>query len=76
MRKSIIQENHTVPVNTLDFALRSAEILVRDLANQESQTYQRYRIFSALASSEGAGLIAFLIWRARDEILHDILYHK
>ncbi len=62
-------------INTLDEALRSAEILMRDLSNQESEAYQRYRIFSALAPDESAGLIAFLIWRTRGEILQEVVDH-
>ncbi len=74
MRSLILKQKSPVPVNTLDSALRTAEILVQDLSNQESQAYQRYRIFSALASNEHEGLIAFLIWQARGEVFQELIH--
>ena len=74
MRRWIMKKNKTIPVNTLDEALRTAEILVNDLSNPESQVYRRYRIFSALASDDHEGLIAFLIWRARGEIFQKLTH--
>lgn len=61
-----------VPINTLDKALALAEDLLQDLVSEESKTYRSYRIFSALAADERQGLAAFLVWRARGEMLREL----
>lgn len=66
----------SVPINTLDKALGLAHTLMRDVALGDKKTQQTYRIFSALATSEGEGLAAFLIWRAQGEIIREFAYKE
>ncbi len=63
------ESNH---LNTVDEALRLADVLMRDLADKESKSYQSYQIFAALAGDEGEGLVAFLIWRVRGETITEL----
>lgn len=67
-----MKARETIPLNTLDRALQLARILSRDLAKSEGKAYRDYRIFSALTTNELEGLAAFLIWRARGEIISEL----
>lgn len=64
-----------IPINTLDRALDLARALSHELANPESKAFRSKQIFSSLASNEPEGLAAFLIWRARGEILRELIHH-
>ncbi len=61
-----------VPINTLDKALELARALSRDLASEESKAIRSSRIFIALAANEQEGLAAYLIWRARGEVISEL----
>ncbi len=64
------QPNHpTIPVNTLDQALKLAKAVSRDLTANERKTQRSYQVFAALTHSDLEALAAFFIWKARAEAI-------
>lgn len=63
-------EKSKIPLNTLDKALHLSQVLSHDLTGKEGKVY---RIFIALASDKIEALVAFAIWRARGEIINEII---
>ena len=66
----------SVPLNTLDKAVRLARSLSRDLASKERKACRSHQIFSALTTNEQEALAAFLIWRAQGEVLHELMISR
>ncbi len=65
-----------IPMNTLEKAMWLARILLRDLENQESKASRSYKVFTALTTGERESLAAFFIWRARGEVIRELLAQR
>lgn len=72
LKRSRVKVQTPVPVNTIDEALASARVVLRDLRSEGSKASQRYRIFSALTSDKREGFAAFLLWQARGETIRQL----
>ena len=57
------------PVNTLEKAIGLAQSLSRDLAFREPKTWRNFRMFQALTRDEREAFAAFIIWRARAQMV-------
>ena len=69
MRK---RKRKDILLNTIEQALRLAQALSHDLAKKETDSYRKYRIFSALTADKREALAAFLIWKARGETIEEL----
>jgi hypothetical protein len=70
MRKRKIE---SIPLNTIEQALRLEQALSHDLAKKETDSYRKYRIFSALTADKLEALAAFFIWKARGETIEEFI---
>jgi hypothetical protein len=62
-----------IPINTLDRALKLAQVISRDLAADEGKAQRSLQVFSALTDSDVEAWAAFVIWKARGETIKELL---